>query len=471
VRNGKLTAAYARREYGVITDPHTPPWTCGRPNRCGIRCVRPVAGRSEQYRYGKDPGATMTTRSTIVGFVSVIGMTLALITPLQAFSVGDMVVQSHRGAPFLAEVPLTLNHQERDRGVVVALGDREEYRAEGRTRAEVIDHLDVSWQTGARDAIRIASTIPVQMPAFHLVLLVRSGQVTMVRTYHVALPALLATPRTTARSSPPPRSKPQKVSPAPKTPSTPPKTVRTPALPSWQQRLPKRYGPVEKGTTLYSIMERFGVPGKALWQTLVLIWQANKPQFAGGNLHGLRSGVYLAIPFDLAEGIAAMSTKKAQRMVAEQWEAWQALRYAVSGQQRVPPSQKETAVLPAEQGSPTAGVADVQSVLQGLEGLLAQWLPQAGEAGNTTSFVRATELQTALQGLEERLTHRVHETLQQIAASQKASQRSNQPAVETRTLLEHVVSPSSMVYVLVVENALLFLLAGGILWRWYRSRV
>jgi hypothetical protein len=37
-------------------------------------------------------------------------------------------------------------------------------------------------------------------------------------------------------------------------------------------------------------------------------------------------------------------------------------------------------------------------------------------------------------------------------------------------MLEQWLPASSMVYVLAVENALLLLLVGSLVWRWYRSR-
>jgi Tfp pilus assembly protein FimV len=456
----------------------------------------------------------MKTRSTTMGLIVAIGLTLALATRLQAISVGDMIVQSRRGIPFLAEISLTLDQQERHRGVVVELGDREEYEAEGLHRAGVIDRLEASWITGARDMVLIASTMPVQVPEFDLVLLVRSGQVTIVRTYRVGLPTQAVASQNEKQSFSPPQAPPQKVAPAPSRPSKPSVPPRAEALPPWIQNLPERYGPVKRGMTLFGIMEELGIPKATIWQTIVCIWKANNPQFSAGNLHGLRSGVYLTVPSNLATSVATMSSKEAQGVIAQQWDAWQALRRAVSGRQRIAPVQQETAVLaetsetltlkplpfieetpvisekakepavsekakepavastvmiPTEQATPTTRVAELQSALQGLEQLLAQRLPQIGETERVSTFVKATELQTALQGLEERLIQRLQEALQQVKAAQQTAQRTSQPAAEEPTLLEQLLPTDSMVYVLAVENALLLLLVIGILWRWLRS--
>ena len=86
------------------------------------------------------------------------------------------------------------------------------------------------------------------------------------------------------------------------------------------------------------------------------------------------------------------------------------------------------------------------------------------------AFVNATELQTALQGLEERLTQRLQESMRQVTESQKAVLVARQLPATQQTMLEQFIPANSMVYVLLVENALLILLAGGLLWRWLRSR-
>jgi Tfp pilus assembly protein FimV len=428
---------------------------------------------------------------------------LALVARVQALAVGDIVVHSPQGAPFLAEMPLTLEPHERDRGVVVELGSRADYRAEDLTRAAVVERLEFRRFIGARDAIRITSNVPIETPAFDLVLLIRSGQVTIVKTARVVLPAPAATaPQPAANVATPASTAPQKASAAPPRPRKPAAPVATPA---WLERLPERYGPVERGMPLYNIVQGFGASNEVLWQTIVLIWQANKAQFTGGNMHGLQYGAYLTIPPNLAEGIATLSKAEAQRLVAEQWEAWQMPQRAVGSRQPHNSSRQEpvvltrepaparaaitaavqespaaakkvpiapaAVVLPAPKPPPTDGAADMQTVSQGLETFLAQRLPPQGEAVQTASFVSAPELQGSLQEFEERLTRRLQEALQQAAALAPEARRGRQaPVVDQQSVLEQWLPASSMVYVLVVENALLLLLAGSIVWRWYRSR-
>ena len=485
----------------------------------------------------------MKTRATILELVVVIGWSFALPAHLQAFSVGEIVVRSSRGMPFLAEVPLLLDAQERARGVTVTLGDAREYRSEGLTRNMVIESLVVKAVSGARDMISIVSSQPIQEPSFDVLLLVHSGHITIVKTYHVVLsppPAPLAplVAKAPAETPPPP---PEKVATSPSPPVAPKKTLPKPTAPAWSQRLPGRYGPIERGATLYSVVEEIGVPKDMFWQAIVLLWQANKQEFAGGNLHGLRTGIFLTIPSDFADSLATLGRMEAQRLIAEEWESWQALRQATSGQQHAMRAREETAVMtrkamppsekmptPSERGPvsneqipgppdkpssspeplvPSAGKAamvgasvpvlskekipssaavmlpasnpsraveltELRSVLQGLEELLARRLPQTEGARGMTTFVSAGELQMALQGLEERLMQRLQESLEQVTLQRRQVQPVSQISVpvEQASILEAWLPTHTMVYVLVVENAFLLLLAIGILWRWYRSR-
>lgn len=446
----------------------------------------------------------MRTRSTTVVLVVTIGLHLALATRLRALAVGDIVVRSPLGKPFVAEIPLQLEPQERAQGVAVTLGDQKEYRAEGLTRPAVLETLEATVTTGPRHSVRVSSRDPLQVPAFDLLLLVRSGQVTIVKTYHVVVPAPPSSPPQAAMSpAVATRSKPEKTAPLSPPPSAAKKSSPTPP-PPLRSPLPARYGPVQSGMTLYGVAEDLGVSKDALWQTVVLLWQANKPEFLGGNLHGLRTGTYLAVPANLAGEVTTMTRAEAQRIVAEQWDAWQALRQTAGGRQQITPPEKEPVVLarkpsppkpettpspavapvaegppppaaialPAGNPLPVAGGADVRALLQRAEELLAQRTSQTSGVGDMLAFVKTAELQTALQGLEERIMQRLQEALKPVADAQRelSSFSRSAAALDKQTLLEQWLPTNSIAYVLMVENALLLLLAGGMLWRWYRSR-
>ncbi len=241
----------------------------------------------------------------------VLGLQLCLAGHLGAFAVGDLTVHSHRGEPFVAEVRLLLGLRERDKDVEVTLGNQEVYRAEGFRRAAIIDTLKAIMAPGAHDMIRLSSSVPMQESAFDLVLSVRAGQLTIVKHYDVTLP-------------PPAPASAQIVAPLPTIAQVVPLTRAPKAIakPTRPPRRAERYGPVERGETLYSIAKALHVPNEKIWQAIVALWRSNKGQFFAGNLHGLQAGTFLEVPSDLAESMAAMRTAEAQEIVANQWEEW-----------------------------------------------------------------------------------------------------------------------------------------------------
>jgi pilus assembly protein FimV len=433
-----------------------------------------------------------------------ISLQFSLASSLWAFAVGDIVVHSRHGEPFAAEIRLLLEAHERDKEVEITLGNQAAYRAEGLKRPAVIDTLRAGLPPGTRDAIRLSSTGPIQESAFDLVLSVRAGQVTIVKHYHVALP--VPAPAAPHVMAPLPTIAP--VAPVAQTPKAAAKAARPP-------RRTGRYGPVEKGETLYSVAKGLHVPNDKLWQAVVVLWRANKGQFQGGNLHGLPVGTFLEVPSDLAEQMAAMRLAEAQERVAEQWEEWRTLQRSGLGKQRgiatagdtdtpaPAPTQRDTAAAakqeaampPAEQTAEkpvpaqavmlpvgkhgnTVSMAELQTVLQGLEERLMRRLTpttQAQDANMPTALVSTSELQASIQNLEERLTQRMQQMFAQTPEPVRVGQRPLQqaPAAAQPTLAVEATQPASLVmvpYLLMLTNALLLVLVGALVWRWLRRR-
>lgn len=442
-----------------------------------------------------------------------IGLHLSLASSLWAFAVGDIVVHSRRGVPFAADIRLLLEARERDKEIEVALGNQDTYRGEGVKRPAVIETLQAVLVPGTRDVIRLSSTVPLQETAFDLVLSVRVGQVTIMKHYAVALPA--PAPTVIPIAAPLPTIAP--VAPVASTRKAGTRAARPP------QRT-GRYGPIERGETLYSIAKSLHVSNNKLWQAVVVLWRANKGQFQGGNLHGLPVGTFLEVPPDLAENMAAMRLAEAQEIVAEQWEEWRTLQGSGFHKQRVivaaheadtPATEstqqdfttteaaKQEATTPVEKiaeqaGLKTAeqlvrgqavmfpvdkagnmvGMAELQTVLQGLEERLIQRLTPTGqveiqEAKLPTALVSTAELQASIQSLEERLTQRMQQMLLQAPEPVRIGQRpllqssasAPAPAAAAQPVLMFPVP-----YLLVLTNALLLLLAGALLWLWLRRR-
>jgi pilus assembly protein FimV len=437
-----------------------------------------------------------------------LGLQLSLASSLWAFAVGDITVHSRLGEPFAADVRLLLEARERHKEIEIRLGDQDAYRSEGLQRLAVIDTLQASLPSGARDVIRLSSTVPLQAAAFDLVLLVRAGQITIVKHYHVVLPAPVPFPASSVTSLPTVAP----VAPVGPAPRAVTKARRFPAQTG-------RYGPVERGETLYSVAKTLRVPHDKLWQGVVALWQVNKGQFQAGNLHGLPVGAFLEVPPDLMEQMAARPLSEAQEIIAEQWEEWRLLQRSGPSKQRViaaardtdapaagsgkrdpaattatrreaipPPAEKiaekpgsgPPMVLPVMKAGHMVSMAELHTVLQGLEDRLMRRLTpttqvQPQEAKLPTAFVSASELQASIQNLEERLTQRMQQMLSPGSAPVQAGHRPLLPVLASAqpSPVVEAAQPASfllMPYLLVLTNALLLLLVGVLIWFWLRQR-
>jgi pilus assembly protein FimV len=436
-----------------------------------------------------------------------IGLQLSLVSNLWAFAVGDIAVHSRRGEPFAADIRLLLEARERDKEIEVTLGNQDAYRSEGVKRPAVINTLQAVLPPGTRNVIHLSSTVPLQETTFDLVLLVRVGQVTIVKHHAVVLPA----PAPTAIPI---------VAPLPTTvPVAPVASARKAG--TKETRPPQRtgrYGPVERGGTLYSVAKSLRVPNDKLWQAVVALWRANKEQFQGGNLHGLSVGTFLVIPSDLAENMAAIQLSEAQGIVAEQWEEWRTLQRSGLDKQRITvaahdadtpttgstkqglttaeaaqpeattPVEKmaeklvpePAVVLPVGKAENMVSMTELQTVLQGLEERLMRRLTltsqtETQEAKLPTALVSTAELQASIQSLEERLTQRLQYMLSQTPEPVRVGQRLPQQVLASAQpplVVEAAQSVSQLIvpYLLVLTNALLILLAGVLLWLWWRRR-
>ena len=436
-----------------------------------------------------------------------IGLQLSLVSSLWAFAVGDIAVHSRRGEPFVADIRLLLEARERDKEIEVTLGNQDAYRSEGVKRPGLVDILQAVLPPGTREVIRLSSTAPLQETAFDLVLLVRVGQVTIMKRYAVALSAPV--PTAIPLAGPLPTIAP--IAPVASARKAGTKAVRAP------QRT-GRYGPVERGETLYSVAKSLHVPNDKLWQAVVALWQANKEQFQGGNLHGLPVGALLVIPSGLTEHIAALRLSEAQEIVAGQWEEWRTLQRSGLNKQRVivaapatdapasestprdlttaaavkpevtMPAEKtadqpvpgQAVVLPVDKAGTMVSMAELQTVLQGLEERLLRRLTPLGqseiqEAKLPTALVSTAELQASIQSLEERLTQRMQHMLLQTPEPVRVGQRPLLPTLASAPapLAAAAAQPASLSlvpYLLVFTNALLLLLAGALIWLWLRRR-
>ena len=260
---------------------------------------------------------------------------------LLAFSVGDIDVQSAANEPFRAEVPFVLEAHERDRELEVLLGTPQDYQLEELERAPILQHMHVILAPDKRDTVRIFSNVPITDEAFDLLVLVRSGKLTIVRNYRVELPESVPA-AAQQRVVVEPADRPAGVDPTaslqPTTPAPPPdplpEPVMPPTLPPVEARLdvPDLYGPIRRGETMYNIVGKLGVRKEQSWQAVVLLWRLNHGEFVRGNLHGLRVGAYLEVPVDLAERLGGMNMETSQQIIDGQWQAWRRRQVTTAAQ-------------------------------------------------------------------------------------------------------------------------------------------
>ncbi len=396
-----------------------------------------------------------TMKHILLGVSAALGLSLSAAVSGHAFSIGEIKVQSHLHTPFIAEVPLIMKPHERDQGFVAVIGDAGDYRDEGVARLPVLEALRPSILMGPPDVIRIISTAPIDAPAFDLLLLVRTGKVTIVQNYPVAL-------------TPDPKSAPITAeAPPAKTVSPAPEPLVRSEIPvpiaeeTWLDRLPVQYGPILRGEMLYKVMKRLRVPKPYMWQAAVRIWEHNQDRFVRGNLHGLRIGAYLDIPEDLRHALTQVSKREAQEIVAEQWDSWQkparvvvapaAAKAAGIGNVAEPAPAAPVAQPPAsvafaapdtETSSPV-NMATLESMLQGFEKRLAQRLSLPAPADeveddHAITFASTDDLQAAIQGLEARLMRQL-ETGQRPAGARPSEPAAQEPPL--RVVMETASHP------------------------------
>src|SRR5262249_12535854 len=137
-------------------------------------------------------------------------------------------------------------------------------------------------------------------------------------------------------------------------------------------------------------------------------------------------------------------------------------------------------VLPVGKAGNMVNMTELQTVLQGLEDRLMRRLTltdqtETQEVKLPTALVSTAELQASIQSLEEGLTQRLQYMLSKPPEPGRVGQRLPQQVLASAQpplVVEAAQSVSQLMvpYLLVLTNALLILLAGVLLWLWWRRR-
>ncbi|MGH8225152.1 MAG: FimV/HubP family polar landmark protein [Gammaproteobacteria bacterium] len=116
------------------------------------------------------------------------------------------------------------------------------------------------------------------------------------------------------------------------------------------QTVPRSYGPVRPGDTLWHIASRLaGAAGVGVNQMMIALYRAN-PQAFAGNINRLKAGPELRVPSP--KEIEAINLAVADREVASQNQAWRSVR--AGGGETSPAS----ASAPVKRGNESNGVTD-----------------------------------------------------------------------------------------------------------------
>lgn len=239
-----------------------------------------------------------------LGTLACAGAALSLPVPLQALSLGDVVVESALGQPLRARVPVQLAPGE-TAGPDCVVSTQQENLALSRV-ADAQLHL-VEAAAGAFD-LRISTARPLYEPMYEIHLRLRCpGSVMIVRQYVLLLdlpgdtaPAGLvgaSTAATAVMPAPATATTEHKTYPAP-TPA--PQPLRTRGMTGTRPSAPLTAGShyrVQSGDTLSTIAARIrDRKGSSIWQIAERIFADNPQAFIGANPDRIRLGADIVLP-------------------------------------------------------------------------------------------------------------------------------------------------------------------------------
>lgn len=88
---------------------------------------------------------------------------------------------------------------------------------------------------------------------------------------------------------------------------------------------------VQKGDTLFGIVEKLEYKNIDKTRTAVALWQSNKDSFIAGNLNGIIPGKILELN-EVAKNIEGIDSKTAKGILKSQWQEWKNRSEKVAGE-------------------------------------------------------------------------------------------------------------------------------------------
>ncbi|MBF0215260.1 MAG: hypothetical protein HQM00_17160, partial [Magnetococcales bacterium] len=130
-------------------------------------------------------------RSGVCRPSTLLACSLLLLVPwrAEAFSLGEMRLQSALGEPFAAEIPLSIGVDEAHAELSVTVATQDAYRLMELERPSVVADLSVKLKADPAQPRRviIQGSTPVNEPFFYLLIQGSAGRGSQVRAYRVLL--------------------------------------------------------------------------------------------------------------------------------------------------------------------------------------------------------------------------------------------------------------------------------------------
>ena len=288
----------------------------------------------------------------------VLAALLAFPGLVLALGLGQIVVRSAPGQPFLAEIPIVATNPAELRDLQVRLASPETFRRIGLDppdAAMAALQFTVALDAQGNPVVRVTSAAPVSGPLLTFLIEADWGEGRLVREYSalVDAPDTLAAPvqsvqapavapantipRPDAATIPVPEPEiaaealppaPVAVEPAPRPePALQPQPQSRPAAPPpAPARAPDGDYRVQAGDTLSQIASGLDRRGGTLDQTMLALLRANPDAFIGGNINLVRQGAVLRMP--PAGELSRYSAGEAAAMVRTQVAEWREARAA-----------------------------------------------------------------------------------------------------------------------------------------------
>ena len=286
----------------------------------------------------------------------VLAALLAFPGLVLALGLGQIVVRSAPGQPFLAEIPIVATNPAELRDLQVRLASPETFRRIGLDppdAAMTALQFTVALDAQGNPVVRVTSAAPVSGPLLTFLIEADWGEGRLVREYSalVDAPDTLAAPvqsvqapavapantipRPDAATIPVPEPEiaaealppaPVAVEPAPRPEPAPQPQSRPSAPPTAPTRAPDGDYRVQAGDTLSEIASGLDRRGSTLDQTMLALLRANPDAFIGGNINLVRQGAVLRMP--PAGELSRYSAGEAAAMVRTQVAEWREARAA-----------------------------------------------------------------------------------------------------------------------------------------------